>query len=113
MSLFFGAFLTSSAQEMYAISRNFYLMSDADAATFDAISCIHIARLRIYYGATDVEGEYDTEQGENGMCRVERVRAESSRIILETQAQRNMIERKLESGIDVETYEIIYIQNQN
>lgn len=101
--MLFGALLFSSTQKIHTISRNITLLNDSDHAWLDALSCVNIARLKIFTEAENLVGEYDTEFG---TCSIDRFISASGGFILQTSAERGGVVHNLEALVDHDTYQV-------
>lgn len=101
-------FTISSASQVHTQTRNISLARAADVLRLNAISCIHIARLLFFSGNEVAEGEYNTPDGQ---CVVENVVLHPGSVTLHARSTGSGAEYLLESRLDRETFDILYIRN--
>lgn len=102
-----GFFVVASAPRVWLQSKDVALAQVAASARFNAISCIDIARLKIFLGESPDRSKYYLT---DGSCGVEIISRRGERIILQTDAAKGGVEILLQAELNAETLEIISIR---
>ncbi|MEK7390666.1 MAG: hypothetical protein AAB635_00835 [Patescibacteria group bacterium] len=100
-------FVVSTAPRAWLQAKDVTLAQVAASARFNAISCINIARLKIFLGGDSLDGEYYIE---NGSCEIEIISRQGERIILQTDATKEGVRISLQAELDAGTLEILSIR---
>src|SRR3989344_1510049 len=101
-----GFFVVATAPRAWLQAKDVALTRAATSARFNAISCINIARLKVFMGGSSPDGGYYTE---SGSCEIEIISRWGERIILQTDATKEGVKISLQAELNPETMEILSI----
>ena len=99
-----GIFVLSSSERVWLQAKSAGEALLESSLRFSALSCVHIARLKIYSAEEEIVGEYNLISGK---CEIENLRLSSNQIIIKTSSEKDNTKISLETILDSHTLGII------